>query len=142
MTQEIDLFRAFATDEVAEVKGAAVTIEGFGSRVWNIARSNNEEYNKLFMKLYAEKQAIIDDRSDEAAKARAEQAGKDVVLECWAKTILVGWEGEVTFNGEKLVYSPENAKKLLAVSELFRRFAAKANDFATYRIFKDDKEKN
>lgn len=142
MTQEIDLFRAFATDEVAEVKGAAVTIEGFGPRLWNIARANNEEYNKLFMKLYAEKQALIDDRSSEAAQARADQAAKDVVLECWAKTILVGWEGEVTFNGEKLTYSAENAKKLLAVNELFKRFAAKANDFATYRIFKDDKEKN
>lgn len=106
-----------------------------------IARAENDNYNKLFIELYEKNMAKLEAGGDEA-----EELSIQLSAEVTAKTILLGWKGEVGYKGKPMKYSVENAMKLLSDPQMkeFRRFVAKqAQDLDNFRAAEEaEQEKN
>lgn len=111
----IDLFAVFATDEEAEKRGVETEIDGCGPTKFTIARVGNENYLRLARPLLKKNQATLKPpKGNKAAEVAAEAKAKEIEIELFARAILVGWKGTINYNGVKLEYSYENAKKLLS----------------------------
>lgn len=133
----LNLFKEYATDTNAEIKGVKVPLKG---QIFYVARSNNREYAKLLSTLVNENQIIIDGK-DEAADKKSDE----IMIEVMAKTILKGWEHPMVVeqNGEPVPYSVENAKKALSFRDFRVEIMRIADDRARYLLSKDEeKEKN
>lgn len=138
MTSPIDLFAAFATDTPKEQEGVETQLPGCGDTKFRIARENNKVYSKLLQKLVKQNRAILDSKGD-AAEAKSDQ----IMIEVMASTILLGWEGEISYKGEKHKYSKEMAKTLLAHKEFALAVMRVAGAMETFKLVKDeDEEKN
>lgn len=135
VVDEVDFFNEYATDETAEHNGAEVPIKG---RTFLIARANNRAYGKLLTKEYNKHQRVLDAK-DAVADAKSDEIMIDVI----ARTILKGWIGIINFKGEKLAYSLDNAKKLLALKDFRTDIMRAAEDREVYRLIKNqEQEKN
>lgn len=138
MTDAIDFFAAYAADEVAEEKGAKVTLPRMGDKLFSIARSNNEDYARLITKLVKQNKHLLDSKTPEA-KAKS----KELMVRVFAETILLGWEGEIKYKDQMLAYSKENAKTLLGHAQFLEDVKAAADNFENYKLVKDEEdEKN
>lgn len=105
----LDIFKSFATDNAKEQEGVWEDLGG-EARIL-VARSNNRKYLKLMeAKLKAHKHTL--DAGGEAAEKVAEEA----LVDAMSKAVLLSWEN-LAWQGEKLDYSEENAKKLLALKD-------------------------
>lgn len=121
-----DFFAEFATDIVAELKGAIVSINDINFKV---ARAGNKHYSKLLTTLVEEHQLTLDLKDD-----KAEAKSDEIMAEVMSKTILLGWEGELPFKGKKYIYTQANAQMLLALRDFRALVMAHANDRANYRV--------
>lgn len=138
MNQAIDLFDAFATDTVAEEEGILTTLPDCGDIKWRIARVGNATYNQVLAKLYKRHRLVLDSKGKEA------QAKSDSIMaEVYAKSILLGWEGTVQFQGKAHPYSEEVALKLLSLKDFRSKVANASEDFATFKAKQEaEDEKN
>jgi hypothetical protein len=127
----MDIFDFFATDASLEESGVWKKL---GNGRFLIARTNNRAYNKLFTQLWEQNQAALE-RGDEEANKLAD----DVIAQVYAKTVLLGWDGDNKFLGKPLGdYSPERALDMLRLKE-FRLFIAKiAGSFENYRVKQEE----
>lgn len=126
----MDIFNAFATDLSKEDNGVECP---YGDAVFMIARANNTAYNKIFMDLYEKHRETIDRKDDEA-----DRISKIIDLDVMSKAVLVGWSGNVTYQGQALEFSVANARTLLAIKD-FRAWVMKqANTFELYRAVKEE----
>lgn len=124
----IDIFNTFATDEECEKNGVETTIDGCGPTKFRIAKEGNDNYDKLLRTLYKKnKQTLTPPKGNKAAEALAQQKMKEIQVELYARTILLGWDTPILFQGQKLEYSLENARKLLSI----RPFRAKVTELAS-----------
>lgn len=115
----LDIFKSFVTDADKELSGAWEDLGG-GARIL-VARSNNRKYLKLMeAKLKAHKHTL--DAGGEAAEKVAEEA----LIDAMSQAILLDWT-DMGWNGEKMDYSVENAKKVLAVRD-FRNLVMRLAD--------------
>lgn len=115
----LDIFKSFVTDADKELSGAWEDLGG-GARIL-VARSNNRKYLKLMeAKLKAHKHTL--DAGGEAAEKVAEEA----LIDAMSQAILLDWT-DMGWNGEKMNYSTENAKKVLAVRD-FRNLVMRLAD--------------
>lgn len=132
----IDLFADFAVDETTANSGVWVPYRG--DVEFLIARHSNRKYRDVLQNLYKRNKAVIDRGGD-----AAEDKMKEILVEAMAKGILLDWRGGMTFQGEPLTYSVDNAKKLLEL-EGFRDWVdgqAKAEE--AYKAVKEEEaEKN
>jgi hypothetical protein len=134
----MDLFNAFAVDTEAQEKGTLTQIPGAGDTKWLIARAGNKNYAKLMNKLAKQNRAVLDSKGD-AADAKA----KEIVINVMAKTILLGFEGEITYKGKQFTYSEDLVKELLAHEEFRAAVSSVADDMNTFKAVKDEEdEKN
>lgn len=139
--QAVDLFNAFATDEVAEVEGVETQLPNCGSAKFKIARAFNPHYRRVLKRLYDKHQTVLKAKGPEA-----EAKNIELEIELTATTILVGWIGTIPFNGEQLAYSKENAMKLLTLKDfraLVIQFSENADNFKLVKdSLTEEEEKN
>lgn len=133
MTPAIDLFNAFSTIKENEVEGTLTQLPDCGDTLWRVARSGNKNYNRLLSQLYKRNRAVLDSKGDEA-----EKKSDEILAEVFAKTILLGWEGEVLYRGKKYPYSYEQAKVLLSHKDFRTKVAVVAEDFTNFKSIQDE----
>lgn len=121
----LDIFAQFATDESKEEAGVWVEI-GEDAEIL-VARAGNKKYGKMIAKEYEKHKKLLDLKND-ASEAKSEE----IMIEVLAKTILLGWKN-ISFKGEDLPYSLENAKMLLAVKDFRKLVAGYADDTEQYK---------
>lgn len=128
----VDLFAAFATDDVAEEQGVSTKIPGAGDTDFLIARSNNKSYNRI-MQREAKKFDNILKSKGEAADTKAEE----IFIYVLARTVLLGWTGTILYAGEQLTYSRENAEKLLKHKDFRAALVSVSDNLETFKKVKD-----
>lgn len=128
----IDLFDAFSTDTAAEEVGKYTKLPDCGDTDWLIARSGNRAYNKLLTSLYKRNRAVLDSKGDEAQKK-----SEEILAEVFSKTILLGWKGDIKFQGKMHPYSQELAKKLLGFKDFRAKVSAVSEDFTTFKTVEE-----
>lgn len=119
----VDIFSAFATNKDQERKGKLTLIPGCGDTKFLLARVGqaNTAYVQLMQKLYKRNKQVIDS-GGQAAKDKNDE----VMAEVFARTILLGWEGTISFKGKQVPYSYETAKEMLLLSDFREAVAAVA----------------
>lgn len=133
-----DLFSAFATDESVEQEGTKTQLPNAGDTLFIIARMPNKHYSKLIQKQVKMNRAVLDSKGD-----AAEKASDNILINVMAKTVLLGWEGEISYKGKKYAYSEEAAKMLLAHRDFRDTVSKVASDMETFKLVKDEEdEKN
>lgn len=91
-------------DAKTEIEGAELSYRG---NTLIVARSNNVNFKKVFRQnLKPYKQDFEKDRMDDAI-------AEDLMIQCVAETILVGWKKFTDIDGKEWKYSVANAKSLL-----------------------------
>ena len=110
----VDLFNEFAVDEALSQDG--VWVPYTGDVEFLIARAGNKNYRKVAQNLYQKNVRLIESKT-EASSAKMDE----VVIEAMVKGVLLGWKGNLKFQGEALEYSATNARKLLQM-ERFREW--------------------
>jgi hypothetical protein len=123
----MDVFQQYATDEKKEVEGVWVDLNDKGARVL-VARAGNKKYARLFSREYEKHQRALESKTDEA-----DALSDKLVVEIMAEAILLNWEG-LSFKGQSLPYSKENARKLLGVKDFRTHISKVSNDFDAYRV--------
>lgn len=122
----VDLFSSFATDTTAEVNGVRVPFNGV---TFIVARSGNKKYGKLLSDLVKKNQIALDLKDD-----AADDLSDKLMAEVLAKTILLGWEGDVQYQGKPLPYSVANAQKVLAHADFRAQVSRWADDREAFRV--------
>lgn len=134
----IDLFAAFAVDTEAEKNGTYTQIPGAGDTLWLVARSNNVAYQTALKKQVDRNKAVLKSEG-EAARAKSNEILADVM----SKTILLGWQGEIVYKGEKHKYSREVAKQLLMHADFREAVSSVSDSLEVFKAVKDEEdEKN
>jgi hypothetical protein len=126
----MDIFKQFAANTKQELSGKEIQI---GENSWvTIARAGNKAYNRMLSKQYEAKRYSLSQKGD-----AAEKLAETMLVEVMANTILLGWRGEIEYQGEALEYSVDNAIKLLTLKD-FREFISKqAEDFNNFKLTED-----
>lgn len=122
----LDIFAEFATDENLELNGTWVPM-GKGCRLL-IARSMNRNYLKEVKRLVDLNQQILDLGND-----ASEAKDQEIRIEVMSKTILLGWEG-LSFKGQDLPYTTDNARMVLGVKDFRERVAALSQNMEAYKV--------
>ena len=129
----LDLFKDFATNVSAEEQGAW---EEYGQGAeFLIGRANNKGYNKLLTRAFEKNKRLLDTKGD-AAEAKAEE----LIVDVMSKTILLGWRGDFLWAGQRLEYTPENARTMLAVKDFRRWVSSKAEDFERFKLAQEEED--
>lgn len=122
----MDIFNSFATDAKVEVEGRWVPLSKDAKVL--VARSGNQRFVELMRKTLKQNSVNLDDKSKEN-----QELIEKLVLDVTAETVLLGWEG-LTFKGEPLPYSRENAIKLLAVKDFRTKVQELADQGSAYLL--------
>lgn len=131
----VDLFSAFAVDTSKEVSGTPLQLPGCGDTKFLIARAGNKAYGKLLQSLYSKNASVLKSKGDDA-EAKAEE----IQITLLVKTILVGWEGTVTYQGKALTYSEANARTLLAHKDFREVVMTEASSLENFKVVKDEED--
>ena len=134
----IDLFSAFATDDAVEQEGVKTQLPNAGDTLFIVARMPNKHYSNLIQKQVKMNRAVLDSKGD-----AAEKMSDAILTDVMAKTILLGWDGEISYKGKKYAYSVEAAKMLLSHRDFRDTVSKVASDMETFKLVKDEEdEKN
>lgn len=134
LTDLLDVFSEFATDETAEVEGTWVP---YKKSEFLVARLGNKQYADKLSSLYEKNRKKI-----EAGGEEADRLNTDLMIEVLATTILKGWKN-VAYRGAQMNYSVENATKLLRHAEFRKVITEIASDVENYRAkLEEEQEKN
>lgn len=125
----MDISKEFGTDIAKEQDGTEVDI---GGATLVIARTGSVAYNKLVNKLFTANKRVLD-LKNEAATVLSD----NLMAEVLAKTVLKGWTG-IEEDGKELLFSVENAQRLLRIKDFRALVMEKANDFTLYKSAVDE----
>lgn len=120
----MDIFSTYAVDEGKELNGTWMEV---GDSKFLVARAGNKHYVKMLGKMVETNQKALD-RKDDAADALSDK----IIIDVMAKTVLLGWEN-VSYQGQVMLYSEENAKTLLALKEFRREVMKLSDDFNSFK---------
>ena len=84
-------------------------------------------------KAFEKNKRLIDAKND-ASEAKAEE----IIIDTAARALLLGWRGDLLWNGEPLEYSVENAKTMLAVKDFRRWVFERAEDIDRFKAVQKD----
>lgn len=131
----LDIFKAFATDAALELEGVWKEIGGGAELL--IARNNNSRYLKAMDREYkAHKHALSGDNEG------AEKLAEDLLIRVLATTILLGWKN-LSWQGQPLEYSVQNAEMLLSVKDFRKLVISLSEDLQNFQRAEDEAvEKN
>ena len=121
----LDIFAKYATDESLEANGTWREIGGGAELL--VARAGNKAYSKLLTKLVENSRKVLD-LNDDVADAKSDE----IMVAVMANTVLLDWKG-ISFKGEDLPYSVENAKKLLAIKDFRKVVSGFSEDLSAFR---------
>lgn len=128
----MDIFDAYATDEVAESEGRWFPLSKTAKVL--VARTGNPNYLKALRERMKENQIDSDDNSDENEKLVT-----TLIIETMAETILLGWKG-LEYKGKPIEYSRANAITLLEVKGFRTRISGIADKLESFRIRAEDEQ--
>ena len=123
----VDLFRDFATDLTAEEK--VVWVDYAEDVAFLIARANNKKYNRLMTKAFEKNKRLIDAKTD-ASEAKAEE----IIIDTAAQALLLGWRGNLMWQGQPMEYSITNARTMLAIKDFRRWVFEVAEDVDRFKV--------
>lgn len=132
-TKAIDLFKDFAVNEALSQEG--VWVPYAGDVEFLIARAGNKNYRKVAQAMYKKNERMLDAKTEAANEKLTE-----IVIEAMAKGILLGWRGDVQYQGEPLPYSMENCRKLLSHERLRDWVDAQAKDEDLFAAVQEEEE--
>lgn len=128
MSDEKSIYDMFKTNEKSEKEGIIIDYGTGGNfRIARIGGANSafSRYRAARLKPYKyqiEKETI------------SEEVLKDIMLDCFIKYVLLGWENVKDESGKDYPYTEENARKLMtALPELYADLLTQANDFSNFR---------
>jgi hypothetical protein len=128
----MDIFAQYATDPKLEQEGKPFPWGGGLTLI--LARAGNIKYNRLITSLYEAHKHTLDLKDTPEQIEAGINRTRLIMAEVLAKSVLLGWEGEMTVKGEPLPYSVANAQKLLEIKDFQDAVASKAGDFKNYRF--------
>jgi hypothetical protein len=132
MSEFLDIFAEFATDENLENNGTWFPLSG-KARVL-VARSGNRAYAKALSAEVNEHQATLD-LDNEVADALSEQ----IMARVMSKTILLGFEN-MGFKGKAVTYSRERAEELLMLKDFRRQIVKFSETVSAYKASLEAKQ--
>lgn len=134
--QAVDLFAEFAVNEALSQDGT--WIHYTGDVYFLVARAGNKQYRKVAQALYKRNERMLESKTDAASEKLVE-----IVIEAMASGTLLGWKGNVQYEGKPLPYNKENAKVLLGMERFRDWIDAQAKDEAQFAaVQEDENEKN
>lgn len=122
----MDIFANFATNTKSEEEGVWVTLGGTSKIL--VARAGNKKYGRMLNAQVEKNQAALDLKTDEA-----DELSDSIMVDVFANSILLGWEN-LSYQGEPLDYSVDNAKKLLAIKDFRVLVANHSKNIENYRV--------
>lgn len=132
----MDIHDSFAVNDTLVNQGTWIPFDSKSSFL--IARTGNKEYRKLFSSLYKRHKLALKTKGD-AAEALAEK----IQIELFAKTILLGWRGEVKLQKVDIPYNTDNAMKVLAIAGFMEWVVEQSGDMEAFKAVQDEEdEKN
>jgi hypothetical protein len=130
---KMDIFQAFATDEILENAGKWRDLSRTAKIL--VARTGNEKYVETLRAKMTENQL------DLSSGAEADQMAEGILIDVMAETILLGWSG-LTYQGKEVPYSREMAKTFLKVKDFRKKVSAFADDFEAFRVKEEKAQGN
>ncbi len=128
----MDFFKSYATDPKLEIEGVPSDFGGGVNLL--IARMHNPRYTRMMTaQLETYKHTLEARDSDEQIKASDERSDK-IMADVMSKSVILGWDGPVEYDGQPLPYNVENAAKLLAMKDFRAEVVRRSNDFKNYRF--------
>jgi hypothetical protein len=127
----MDFFAAYATNPDAENEGRYFEN---GDAEFLIARGGNDRYSRMIAKQYEANKHLLDDKSSEAAKTAGEELAKKITIDVMSKSILLGWKGNVLWQGKPLPYTVDNAQMLLGLKDFQTWVAGKSNAYQNFLL--------
>lgn len=130
----MDFFAEFAVNETAAKEGVFVPYRG--DVEFKIAKIGTRTYRNFASPLFQRNDRILKQKGD-----AAEDKAIELVITVMANVVLVGWKGDLKYQGQPLGdYTVEKAKKLLA-HEGFRDWVdAQSKRDDLYKEVQDDEE--
>lgn len=141
MTKAVDIFAAFAINATKATAGVWFPYQG--DVEFLVAKSGNKGFRKHASAQMTKSKRILETKdSDGVATDASDDRMNEIMIDVMARTILLGWKGELVFKGEKLEYSYENAKLLLqheGFRDLISAFAADEEKFKEVQAAEEEK---
>lgn len=125
-----DVFSAYATDEKKEIEGTVISLGG--DATITVARTDNVNYLTKMLAAIEKHEAANASMSE----AEAKEYDKQLLCETLADSILLNFEG-LSYKGEPLPYSKENAVKVLSLKDFRKLILKHANDIENFRVKKE-----
>lgn len=122
----MDIFKSFATDSKLEQEGTWIPLGG-KARIL-VARAGNKKYGRLLSAAVEKNQIALDLKTDES-----DELSDKIMIDVLANSILLGWE-ELSFDGEAMPYSIENAVKMLGVKDFRLAVSNYSKNIDNYRV--------
>lgn len=139
----MDIFSLFATDAKSEEKGRAFTKEFGGKSTFIIARSGNRSYTRDIQAQFEAHRHTLELKDTPEQQQESDDLSFKIMGEVMARTILLGWSGEVSYKGVPVEYSYENAVMLLKHKEFRAKINQLADDYRKFLVEAQEKdEKN
>ena len=126
----MDLFKRYATDETKELEGIKHFIGPGDEDYIKIARMGNDVFNAEFARLTTEMREQLESKDVEVQK----EAQKELMVQTMARSIVTGWGKTMTYQGEPLEFSVENAIKVLRHKEFREDVFRIAQNVENYRL--------
>lgn len=126
----MDIFKSFATNTDAEVAGVWKDISA-DAKI-KVARAGNRPYSRSLTKQIEKYRAALDTKDDVA-----DDTSDMIMVDLLAEHILLDWEG-ITYKGEALAYSKDNAKMLLRVKDFRKLVSAQSDTLANFLAEKEE----
>lgn len=134
----MDIFTTYQTDLVAEEEGREFDKE-FGHDVsFKIGRAGSRTYQRMLQTQFDAHKHTLEDKSSEEAITAGEARAEKITVYVMARTILLGWSGNVKYKGEPLPYSIENAEMLLNIKDFRSKVNVLSADFKNFRLVAEE----
>lgn len=126
----MDIFDLFATSDLLEESGKFFDLAGAKFR---IARIGNSRYLRMLNAEFEKHRETLEMKG-EGAQEIVDACSKGIMQRVYARTVLLGWEGDVKFGGRSIQYSFEDAEDLLKIKDFFAWVDGKAKNFQNYLL--------
>ena len=123
----MDFFNEFAVNQTAAKDGVFVPYSG--DVEFKIAKHGTRAYRNFASPLFQRNERVLKQKGE-----AAEDKATDLLITVMANVVLVGWKGDLKYQGQPMgEYTVEKAKKLLA-HESFRDWVdAQSKDFDLFK---------
>lgn len=130
----MDFFAEFAVNETVAKDGVFVLYSG--DVEFKIAKHGTRAYRNFASPLFQRNERVLKQKGE-----AAENKATELIIAVMANTILVGWKGDLKYQGQPLGdYTVEKAKKLLA-HETFRDWVdAQSKNVDLFKEVQEDEE--